>query len=165
MDAWLTEAIDPNETSVRTFDRIYNSQRIGMLAIMVVFGILESVIAIVAAVALAILSYTFFVQRKAEFGVLHAIGYSRWRLVRRTLGESVSVVVVAWLLGAGLCIIGLLGMQGWLYAPKGFTLNLLNPAPWLSTLPMPVAIIAVGAGLIARMLRRLDPVSIIERRA
>jgi hypothetical protein len=37
--------------------------------------------------------------------------------------------------------------------------------PWLFTLPIPVAVIAASGGLVARMLRRLDPVSVIERRA
>jgi ABC-type antimicrobial peptide transport system permease subunit len=136
-----------------------------MIAIMVVFGILESVIAIVAAVALAILSYTFFIQRKDEFGVLHAMGHNRWKLVRRTLGESAMVVGIAWVLGAGLCTVGLVGMQVWLYAPKGFTLNPLNAAPWLFTMPLPIATIAAGTIMIARMLRKLDPVAVIERRS
>ena len=48
-------------------------------------GALESVIAVIAALALAMLSYTFFSQRQEEFGVLHAMGYSRWWLVLRHL--------------------------------------------------------------------------------
>jgi ABC-type antimicrobial peptide transport system permease subunit len=130
----------------------------------VLFGIIEGVIAVVAAVALAILSYTFFIQRQDEFGVLHAIGHSRRWLVRRTARESASVVAVAWLLSVVLCGIGLICMQAAVFAPKGMTFNLFSPAPWVFTLPMPVAVVAVSAGLIARTLRKLDPVAIIERR-
>ncbi len=43
-------------------------------------------------------------------------------------------------------------------------LNFLNPVPWLFTLPIPVAVITVSGGLVARMLRQLDPVTVIERR-
>jgi hypothetical protein len=43
--------------------------------------------------------------------------------------------------------------------------DFLNPAPWLFTLPMPLAVVAVSTGLVAWTLSRLDPVSIIERRA
>jgi len=164
MDAWLLENIDSDRTAVLTFEEMYETQQIGMIALLVIFGILESVIAVVAAVALAVLSYTFFIQRKEEFGVLHAIGHRRRKLVWRTLGESVTVVAIAWALGAGLCAVGLLGMQAWLYAPKGFTLNVLSPAPWLFTVPLPLATIAVGTTMIARMLRRLDPVAVIEKR-
>jgi hypothetical protein len=55
-------------------------------------------------------------------------------------------------------------MQANVYAPKGLTLDLFNPAPWLFTLPMPLAVTAVSTGLVAWMLSRLDPVSVIERR-
>jgi putative ABC transport system permease protein/lipoprotein-releasing system permease protein len=164
LDAWLSETIESPQTSVLTFDRQYRAQRIGMIAFLAILGILEGVIAVVAAVALAILSYTFFIQRKSEFGVLHAIGHSRRRLVRRTLGESAGSVAIAWLVGAGLCLVGLLAMQAWLYTPKGFTIDVLNPILWTFTLPLPVATITVGTVLIARMLRRLDPVSVIENR-
>jgi ABC-type antimicrobial peptide transport system permease subunit len=122
------------------------------------------VIAVVAAAALAILSYTFFIQRKEEFGILHAMGHPRRRLVWRTVAESASAVGLAWLIGAGLCLFGLLAMQAWLYAPKGFAINVLNPIPWTFTLPLPIATIAVGATLIGRMLRRLDSVAVIEKR-
>jgi ABC-type antimicrobial peptide transport system permease subunit len=165
LDTWLVENVDSKQAVVQTLEDRQTTYRIAMAAILVLFGLLESVIAIVAAVALGILSYTFFVQRQGEFGILHAIGHSRPWLVLRTVRESASVVAVAWLLGGVLCAVGLIYMQIGLYAPKGLSLNLLNPAPWLFTLPMPLAIIAVGAGLVARMLRKLDPVAVIERRS
>ena len=124
----------------------------------------ESIIAIVAAAALAIQSYTFFSQRRDEFGTLHAIGHSRRLLVLRTLGQTASVVLLAWLLGAALCGAGLAAIQVGLYAPKGLSLDFANPVPWLLTLPMPLAVITVGTGLVARMLARLDPVAVIERK-
>jgi hypothetical protein len=39
-----------------------------------------------------------------------------------------------------------------------------NPVPWLLTLPMPLSVVAVSSGLVGRVLSRLDPVSVIERR-
>jgi hypothetical protein len=44
-------------------------------------------------------------------------------------------------------------------------LDLTDATPWLFTLPVPLAVIAASVGLVTRMLRKLDPVSIIERRA
>jgi ABC-type antimicrobial peptide transport system permease subunit len=164
MDTWLEENVASERTAVRVFDRIQREYRIAAWILLVLFGIIEGIIAVVAAVALAILSYTFFIQRQDEFGVLHAIGHSRWWLVRRTARESASVVAVAWLLSVILCGIGLIYMQEAVFAPKGMTFNLLSPAPWAFTLPMPVAVVTVSAGLIARTLRRLDPVAVIERK-
>jgi hypothetical protein len=73
-------------------------------------------------------------------------------------------VTVAWLMGALICGIGLLYMRVNVYAPKGLALNLLNPGPWLFTLPIPLAVVSTSVGLVTWMLSRLDPVSIIERR-
>jgi len=164
IDAWLEENVASGDTSVRTYDLMQRDYGLAMWALMALFGIIESVIAVVAAVALAILSYTFFIQRRDEFGVLHAIGHSRRRLVLRTARESVSIVLVAWLLSVVLCGIGLVYIQARVFAPKGMTFNLFHPAPWLFTLPLPLAVVAVGVGLVARMLRRLDPVTVIEGR-
>jgi ABC-type antimicrobial peptide transport system permease subunit len=164
LDTWLEEEVASEQTVVQTLDRAETDYRIAMWIILALFGIIESVIATVAAVALAILSYTFFIQRQDEFGVLHAIGRSRRWLVLRTARESASAVAVAWLLGAVLCGIGLICMQVWVFAPKGLTFNVFNPAPWMFTLPLPLAVVIVGVGLVARMLRRLDPVAVIERR-
>ena len=66
---------------------------------------------------------------------------------------------------AVVCLAGLIYAQFNLYAPKGLSLNFFDPTPWLLTLPMPVAVVAVSTGLVALMFRRLDPVSVIERRA
>lgn len=164
MDAWLEESVASEQTAVRVFDRIQMDYRIAAWAVLVLFGIIEGVIAVVAAVALAILSYTFFIQRRDEFGVLHALGHSRRWLVQRTARESASVVAVAWLLSVVLCGIGLIYMQEAVFAPRGMTFNLFSPAPWVFTLPMPMAVVTVSAGLIARTLRKLDPVTVIERR-
>jgi hypothetical protein len=43
-------------------------------------------------------------------------------------------------------------------------MDLFNLGPWLFTLPIPLTVLAASTGTIARMLSKLDPVSIIERR-
>jgi ABC-type lipoprotein release transport system permease subunit len=164
MDAWLREEVNPELVEAYTFEWMKANYRALVLIQLAVFGLVEIVIAVVAAVALAVLSYTFFAQRQQEFGVLHAIGRSRPWLVLRTVWETASTVTIAWLLSALVCGMGLVGVQLGLYAPRGLSLNFLNPAPWLFTLPIPVAVVAVSTGLVAWMLRRLDPVSVIERR-
>jgi ABC-type antimicrobial peptide transport system permease subunit len=164
MDAWLREELNPELVESLTFDWMRMNYRLLSLIPLALFGAVEIVVAVVAAVALAVLSYTFLTQRREEFGVLHAIGHSRPWLVLRTVRETASTIGLAWLLSALVCGIGLVSVQSGLYAPRGLSLNLLNPVPWLFTLPIPVAVIAASGGLVARMLRRLDPVTIIERR-
>jgi hypothetical protein len=82
----------------------------------------------------------------------------------RTVTETGSTAGIAWLIGAAVCVVGLGAMQALVYAPRGLSLRFFDVTPWLFTLPIPLAVILVSAGTISRILRRLDPVAIIERR-
>jgi hypothetical protein len=164
MDDWLENELAGVGVSVLTFrqevDRIRQSAQTQML----VFALLESVIATVAAIALAVLNYIFVSQRQAEFGLLHALGYGRLRLVWRTVREAIFTTGIAWTFSAILCLMGLLSLQFGVYAPLGLKLNPFNLTPWLFTLPIPVAVLVVITGTMARTLSKLDPVAIIDRR-
>jgi ABC-type lipoprotein release transport system permease subunit len=164
LDRWLTENVASAQTGVYTYDAWRRDAQQLTRTALSLFAAVESLIAVVAAVALAALNHISVAQRREEFGILHAVGRSRPWLVLRTVKETGGVVAIAWLIGAGICAIGLIGAQTVVYAPRGLSLNFLNLLPWLFTLPIPLAVIGVGAGTISRMLSRLDPVSVIERR-
>jgi ABC-type antimicrobial peptide transport system permease subunit len=131
---------------------------------MLLLAVTESILAMVAVGALAILNTIFVAQRRDEFGVLHATGHSRTKLIRRTVQESAGIAGAAWLIGAACCATLVLGAQTIVYVPRGMSLDLTNIVPWLFTLPIPIAVIGASAGTIARALSRLDPVAVIERR-
>ena len=135
-----------------------------MREMVLIFVATEIGIAIIAAIAVATMNYVFFSQRRQEFGVLHAVGHSRPWLILRTVKETASVVTVAWLISAVVYGISMICAQLIVYAPKGLSLNLFNPIPWLFTLPIPLAVVIASTGTISHMLRKLDPVSVIERR-
>jgi ABC-type lipoprotein release transport system permease subunit len=165
LQAWLEGHVASAQTEVGTYGVVYRQVRQSTLALIALFTAVEGMIAIIAAIALAALNHIFFAQRQDEFGVLYAIGRSRPWLVFRTVKETAGAVGLAWLLGAAVCMAGLLFVQGAIYAPRGLSLNLANLVPWLFTLPIPLAVVAVNSGTIGHMLRRLDPVSTIERRS
>jgi len=164
LDDWLENELASDEVWVATYrQRVARAQEKTRSMILTI-ALLESAIAVVAAIALAVLNYVFVSQRQSEFGVLHALGYGRLRLVWRTMREAAFTTGAAWGLSAILCLIGLLYLQFRVFTPLGLRLNLLNLTPWLFTLPIPVAVLAVTSSTIARTLSKLDPVSIIERR-
>jgi ABC-type lipoprotein release transport system permease subunit len=164
LDEWLEMELAGMDASVSTYrqqvDRIRNKARQDMLSM----ALLEGLIAVVAAIGLAVLNHVFTSQRHAEFGVLHALGYGRQQLVRRVLGETAFMMGIAWGLTAILCLAAILGLRFGVFAPLGLTFNLFNITPWLYTLPIPVAVLAVTTGTTARTLSKLDAVSVIERR-
>jgi ABC-type lipoprotein release transport system permease subunit len=164
LDAWLEESVASAQTNVITYDVEYREHQQIVRGLVLVFAMVGCVTAIVAAIAMATLNYIFFTQRREEFGILHAVGRSRSWLVLRTMRETGGVITVAWLAGAVICCVGLICFQTLVFAPKGLSLNFFNPVPWVLTFPVPLAVVAVGTGTIARMLRKLDPVAVIERR-
>jgi ABC-type lipoprotein release transport system permease subunit len=164
LDIWLEEHVAPDGAAVSTLGSTLREARQSTLLMNLLFAALEGVIVIVAATALTALNYIFFSQRKEEFGILHAVGRSRLWLTLRAWRESGSVVVVGWIIGAVLCMIGLVCAQAIVYGPRGLNLAFFSPSPWLFTLPVPLAVVAVSTGTIGRLLSRLDPVSIVEGR-
>jgi ABC-type lipoprotein release transport system permease subunit len=164
LDDWLENELAGPGVSVLTYRQELGRIRENARSQILVFALLESVIAIVAAIALAVLNYIFVSQRQSEFGVLHTLGYGRLWLVGRTVRETLFTTGIAWASSAVLCLSGLLALQFTVFAPLGLRLNLLNLTPWLYTLPIPVAVLAVTSGTMGWMLSKLDPVSIIERR-
>lgn len=164
LDAWLEESVASAQTRVYTYDAERGEFAEMMRMVMVLFAAVESIIALVAAVALAALNYIFFAQRREEFGILHAIGRSRPWLVFRTVKETGSAVGLAWLVGATICVLGLVAFQALVYTPRGLNLDFSSFAPWLFTVPIPLVVVLVGGGTIARTLRSLDPVAVIEMR-
>jgi ABC-type lipoprotein release transport system permease subunit len=164
IDDWLENEIDGVDVSVVTqaqeIARIENNTRQDMLSIA---GI-EVGIAIVAATGLAVLNYIFIAQRNSEFNILNALGYDRWQLVRRVLGETAFLVGIAWGISVIVGLGGMLILRFALYIPLGLTFDLFTIPPWLYTLPIPIAVLMVTTATTARTLSRLDPVAVIERR-
>ena len=164
MEAWLEEAVNSPQVAVETFGATYRFARQIERDLYLFIAVAQVILAAAAGAALAVLQYIGLTQRREEFGVLHATGHSRSRLVWRAVYESAIVVSVAWMTGAALCAAGMLYFQTNVYAPIGLSLNLYNPWPWLFTLPIPVAVVGTSAATIAWTLSRLDPVAAIERR-
>jgi ABC-type lipoprotein release transport system permease subunit len=164
LDDWLENELAGGEAVVLTYIQQISHIQDKAWQDMLSIALLEGVIAAVAAIGLAVLNYVFISQRQAEFGVLHALGYDRRQLVRRVLGETAFTTGIAWGLSAVAGLVGMLLLRFALFAPLGLTFDPFNLTPWLYTLPIPVAVLAVTTGTTARTLSNLDAVSVIERR-
>jgi ABC-type antimicrobial peptide transport system permease subunit len=164
LDNWLEEGLDSTQVRVVTYATEEREFKTMTTTIVLIFALLEYMIAAVAAIALATLNHIFFTQRKQEFGILNAIGRSRRWLVLRTMKETGSIVSVAWVIGAVLCGAGLLAVQDLVYGPRGLIMDFFDPMPWMLTMSLPFTVILISTCTIAWMLSRLDPVSIVERR-
>ncbi|HSR32280.1 MAG TPA: FtsX-like permease family protein [Anaerolineae bacterium] len=164
MEVWLEETIASPRVRIETLGSSYRFWQTNVQTAQATLAVGSAILSVVAGLGLAIMNYVFVTQRRDEFGALHAMGYSRAALIARTLRESVGIAVVAWLVGAAVCIAGMFYAQATLYTPLGTSLDWTNLAPWLSTLPIPLAVVVASAGTVTWTLSKLDPVAIIERR-
>jgi ABC-type lipoprotein release transport system permease subunit len=164
IETWLEKSIASPQVEVETFGTVYRGWQRGMQTTILILVSAQSILAVVAAVALAILNTIFVSQRRDEFGILHAVGHSRAGMIARTMRESVGMASAAWLIGAACCLVLLLSAQTIVYVPRGMSLDLTNIVPWLFTLPIPLTVVVATAGTIAWALSKLDPVTVIERR-
>ena len=164
LDSWLENELAGETAEVMTHSKQTALVREKTQSLILTIALLESVIAVVAALALAVLNTISISQRLSEFGVLHAMGYGRLPLIWRTVRETLLTSGLAWGFSVLLLLAGLAALQVSLFEPLGLALNPLNLLPWASTVPIPVAALVATAGTTARTLITLDPVSIIERK-
>jgi ABC-type antimicrobial peptide transport system permease subunit len=154
-------------TAFRLFDWAYIKSKIDSLIanLDAINTFLILLVTIVLSLVVGLLNNLFFRQRMNEFGLLAAVGYSRWGLIMRVAWESLGVTLAAWLIGVGLGVAVLSWFNLTFIVPHGLLMNIFD---WnvlaLHTLPIPLMVFAFGMGTVAWQLLRLDPISIIERR-
>jgi len=154
-------------SAFRLFDWAYIKSKIDSLIanLDAINTFLILLVTIVLSVVVGLLNNLFFRQRMNEFGLLAAVGYSRWGLIMRVALESFGVTLAAWIIGVGLGVAVLSWFNLTFIVPHGLLMNIFD---WnvlaLHTLPIPVMVFAFGMGTVAWQLLRLDPISIIERR-
>lgn len=118
----------------------------------------------VLSLAMGLLNNLFYMQRMEEYGILAAIGYTHGLLARRALVEVAAVTLTSWGIGLGLTLGLTRGLGSWLFEPQGIRLPPLTWHDVLFTLPIPMLIAAFTLATVLRRLRRLDPVTVVERR-
>ncbi len=163
MDNWLEQELAGNRVEIKTHRWLVAHLEEMARELLLTMALLESLLAIIAAITLVVLNYIFITQRQSELGVLNALGFNRLKLIWRTLRETALTTGLAWIASIGLCLIGLI-YQGVAFAARGLSYNWTNPMPWLFTLPIPIAVLLATSGTVAWTLSKLDPVTIIERR-
>jgi hypothetical protein len=164
LDKWAYGRLKDERARVFTFAEL-EKQTDAMFDIL--YAILNVVIALLVTVITVMMSLLMNIQltnRMNEFGLLQAVGHTRRDLVRRTLGESLLLVVVSWVLGVMVAYGFLSLVRALLFDPRAFMLDPGSLRAYAYTLPVPVAIALTSALGIAARFRKFDPIVVIERR-
>lgn len=132
--------------------------------IVLIFNFVSALLILVVSGVVGLLHNIFFAQRLDEFAILLAIGHPRRRLLAKALLETAGLMACSWAAGMLLAFGALETFRQAVLLPRGISPPMAQPGPVMVSLALPlVAQVFTGATVFGR-LRRLDPVTIIERR-
>jgi len=136
----------------------------GLDRILLVLNFISGTLIVVVSVVVGLIHNIFFGQRTDEFAILLAIGHTRSRLFRKVVAETGAIMAFSWGAGVALAFLLLWTFTTLVLAPRGVPIPIGQGMPVLVSLALPlVALLFAGVTVMGR-LRKLDPVSIIERR-
>jgi hypothetical protein len=156
--------LDPSKVNVLSRENLLAEVEDSLSTMYLILEVVSFTVIFVIALMSGMLSNIYFTQRVPEFGVLAALGYGRWYLIRRILGETTLLTIVGWILGAIMSFLLLTYLKDAVFKTRGL---FIDPLDWFAmrhTIPIPIAITLFSVATVAVRLLRLDPVSIIERR-
>lgn len=147
---------------VRTFDSISIQNERDTQNIKTVLTFMCLLIVIIVSLCAGFLCYIYFMQRRQEFGLLNAMGYSRQFILARCCREIGVLNLLGYTGGVVLSVAAGYLIDLLAYAPRGQILQIGNRDCFVTALSIPLFTILFGIIPIWRMLQRLEPVSVLE---
>jgi ABC-type lipoprotein release transport system permease subunit len=163
VDDFLESAISSKSTEVETFATLVAFLSMARFGVYVIFGAVNSVVAVAVAFVIGIINRIALTRRLGEFGLLHALGRTKKHLTRRLTLETAVIAGLGYFAGLGIALAAMAGLKSSLFYNLGMELNLFNLAPFCFVLPIPSITIALVYMNVRRVFARLDAVAIVER--
>jgi hypothetical protein len=136
----------------------------GFDRIILVFRFISIVLIGVVSLVVGLINNIFFAQRIDEFAILLAIGHTKRRLFRMVWGETAAMMTLSWVLGMALGLAIFAGFRTFVLLPRGIPVPFWHLGPLLVSAALPLVAQIFAVATVLGRLRKLDPVSIIERR-
>ncbi|MBN1815655.1 MAG: ABC transporter permease [Anaerolineae bacterium] len=128
-----------------------------------VYGFADVLIATAAALVVGMVNRIAVMHRVPDFGLLHAVGYKKRRIVHLLAFEIAAIACAGWSVGLlGAYTLSLL-LNSTFFAAQASAIDLATLTPLLFTLPIPLLVIVWVSVDVNLLLRRLDAVAVIER--
>jgi hypothetical protein len=164
LDHWAAKHFQGRNAQVFAYFMIEKQTKEMFQTLYLLLDIVIGVLAAVMTFMMAMLMNIYQSQRLVEFGLLHAVGYTRVQLLWRVFLETAIVVFLGWILGVLVAQLMLQALNQMLMAPRAFDLPPFDTTAFYYTVPLPFAILAVAGGTVWWRFHRFDSVSIVERR-
>jgi len=99
VDEFLESTIRSKYTEVETFALITSFLNMARVGVYVIFGVVNSIVAVAVAFAVGIVNRIAITNRLREFGLLYALGCHKKQLIRRLTMETTALAVIGWIVG------------------------------------------------------------------
>lgn len=165
LDDALEASVNRKYARVWRFEGLVKETQAALSNLYLIMHIVIAIIVFAISFVSGLLFNIYYNQRLPEIALLLAIGHSRKVLLRRAILETLLLCLFGWSVGSLATMALLSGIREVFITPRGLLLNPFDLQAYLFTLPLPVVILLFALTTIGTRLARLDPVSIIERRA
>lgn len=151
-----------NDIKVSDYANIVSQNKKEDSSSMAVINVIKFIIIIVVSIAAGNSSYVHYFMRTREFGILHALGYSKNYVVLKVLKESFVFDFAASIFGIAFSIIFNFIFEYLCFWPKGLSMKLFMGDSFLQVMLIPVFICIFTIVPVSRMFRKVDPITIIQ---
>lgn len=156
------DTIQPSNFQINTLDIEMAGQKESTSKINVLISVVCSLVIVIVSSCIGFLCYIYFIQRRSEFGLLWAVGFSRQQVVNRAFAEVNGINILGFLCGIILSFLAGLLLNYAYFIPIGDPLQIINVKYMLGAACSPLFVTLFSLIPIWRMLKKLDPISIIE---
>lgn len=154
--------IDVQGLDIRTYDSVALQNKSDLNVVNIILTVISIMVIIIVTICTGFISYININQRRSEFGILSAIGYTSQEIINRIFYEIFWLNVAGLITGVLLSIfVGIL-LNLFIFIPKGIPLLLIKPEYIIEVACVPLFVCIFALIPVWKMLKSLDPVTIIE---
>ena len=164
LDTWATKRFLGSNAQVFTYDDIEKQTEDMFKTLFLLLDLVIGMLTLVITLMMGLLINIYQSQRLVEFGLLQAVGYTKKKLVLRSLFENVLIVALGWVLGLLASYILLVILDALLMAPQAYALNVIDTKALEYTIPVPITVLFTACFTVFWRFRNFDPVAVVERR-
>ena len=161
---WATKKFKGTQAQVFTYQDVEKQTQSMFQTLFKLLDFVIGMLVLIITLMMGLLINIYQSQRLVEFGLLQAIGYTKRKLVVRSLIENLLVVILGWILGLIASYFLLVGLNQVLMAPHAYALNVTDHKAFLYTLPVPITVLFTACAAVLLRFRKFDPVAVVERR-
>lgn len=131
-------------------------------SIIMFLNIIYLVITVIVTICVSFLFYIYFYQRRPEFGLLEALGHTRQTIIGKAFLEIAGINLLGFIGGVGVATVCEWALSSFILMERGLPLVLWDQSYIFKLLSTPLFVTFSSLLPVWRMLKKVDPISIIE---